>query len=126
MSTIPNGHYPSATPVRLSLLREPKQGGPGRTLTDELISYGLLTGDGYAHGAVKHGSKEWAHYDYRTGETHHTNHVESFWKLFKASVRGTHIHVSSQHMAKYLGEFSFRSNHRQMQGAMFDLLIAAL
>jgi hypothetical protein len=26
----------------------------------------------------------------------------------------------------YLGEFSFRSNHRQMQNAMFDLLISAL
>ena len=94
--------------------------------TDELYSYGLLTGDGFKHGAVKHGAKEWAYYDYRTGAVHHTNHVESFWKLFKASIRGTHIHVSSQHMARYLGEFSFRSNHREMKGAMFDLLIAAL
>ena len=94
--------------------------------TDELYSYGLLTGDGFKHGAVKHGAKEWAYYDYRTGAVHHTNHVESFWKLFKASIRGTHIHVSSQHMARYLGEFSFRSNHREMKGAMFDLLIGAL
>ena len=94
--------------------------------TDELYSYGLLTGDGFKHGAVKHGAKEWAYYDYRTGATHHTNHVESFWKLFKASIRGMHIHVSSQHMARYLGEFSFRSNHREMKGAMFDLLIGAL
>ncbi len=29
-------------------------------------------------------------------------------------------------MNRYLGEFSFRSNHRQMRNAMFDLLIAAL
>jgi transposase len=94
--------------------------------TDELISYGLLNGDGFKHGTVKHGAKEWSYYDYRHDATHHTNHVESFWKLFKASVRGTHVHVSSQHMARYLGEFSFRSNHRDMQGAMFDLLIAAL
>jgi len=94
--------------------------------TDELMSYGLLTGEGYEHGAVKHGAKEWAFYDYRTGATHHTNHVESFWKLFKASVRGTHIHVSSKHMKRYLNEFSFRSNHRKMQNAMFDLLISRL
>ena len=94
--------------------------------TDELMSYGLLTGDGYEHGAVKHGAKEWAYYDYRTGATHHTNHVESFWKLFKASVRGTHIHISSKHMQRYLNEFSFRSNHRQMKNAMFDLLISRL
>lgn len=100
---------------------------PGSTVsTDELMSYGLLSGDGYAHGTVKHGQKEFAHYDYRTGALHHTNHVESFWKLFKHSVRGTHIHISPQHMEKYLGEFTFRSNHRQMENAMFDLLIGAI
>ena len=94
--------------------------------TDELVSYGLLEGDGYKHGVVNHGRKEFAHYDYRENVTHHTNHVESFWKLFKASVRGTHIHVSPQHMEKYLGEFTFRSNRRAMGNAMFDLLIGAL
>jgi hypothetical protein len=29
-------------------------------------------------------------------------------------------------MAKYLNEFAFRSNHRLMENAMFDLLIAAV
>ena len=94
--------------------------------TDELYSYGLLTGDGFKHGAVKHGVKEWAYYDYSHKATHHTNNVESFWKLFKASVRGTHIHVSSKHMQRYLNEFAFRSNHRKMQNAMFDLLVSRL
>lgn len=94
--------------------------------TDELMSYGLLEGDGYKHGAVKHGAKEWSYYDWQHGATHHTNHVESFWKLFKASVRSTHIHVSSKHMQRYLNEFSFRSNHRKMQNAMFDLLICRI
>lgn len=27
--------------------------------TCKLMSYGLLTGDGYKHGSVKHGAKEW-------------------------------------------------------------------
>lgn len=100
---------------------------PGSAVsTDELISYGLLEGDGFKHGAVNHGSKEWAYYDYRTKEVHHTQSVESFWKLFKDSVNSTHIHISGKHMDRYLGEFAFRSNHRQMRNAMFDLLIAAL
>jgi hypothetical protein len=30
--------------------------------TDELYSYNLLTGDGYAHGTVQHGKKEYAYY----------------------------------------------------------------
>jgi hypothetical protein len=34
--------------------------------------------------------------DYRHGATHHTNHVELFWKLFKYSVRSTHIHISAK------------------------------
>ena len=94
--------------------------------TDELVSYGLLEGDGFKHGAVNHSAKEGTYYDYRHGATHHTQHVESFWKLFKDSVNSTHIHISQKHMDRYLGEFSFRSNHRQMRNAMFDLLIAAL
>jgi transposase len=53
-------------------------------------------------------------------------HVESFWSMFKRSVKSTHIHVSQKHMQTYLDEFSFRSNHRQMGNAMFDLLIAAV
>jgi transposase len=94
--------------------------------TDELVSYGLLTSDGFTHGQVKHGIKEYAYYDYRHGVTHHTNHVESFWRLFKNSILSTHIHVSKKHMNRYLSEFAFRSNHRQMENAMFDLLIGAL
>lgn len=94
--------------------------------TDELMSYGLLEDDGYTHGHVKHGAKEFAYYDYRHGVTHHTNHVESFWKVFKHSVRSTHISISQKYMDQYLGEFTFRSNHREMKNAMFDLLIGAV
>ncbi|MDG4892731.1 transposase [Mesorhizobium sp. WSM4976] len=68
--------------------------------------------------------RNWSHYDWRAGETFSTNHVESFWVLFKRSVRSTHIHVSSKHMHRYLDEFTFRSNHREMQNAMFDLIVA--
>jgi transposase len=94
--------------------------------TDELVSYGLPAPDGYAHGVVKHGAKEFAYYDYHHGVTHHTNHVKSFWRLFKHSIRSTHIHISSKYMDKYLGEFTFRSNHHHMKNAMFDLLIGAV
>lgn len=94
--------------------------------TDELMSYGLLEKDGFKHGAVNHSAEEWTYYDYRHGVTHHTNTVESFWRLFKVSVRSTHIHVSPKYMERYLGEFTFRSNHRAIKNAMFDLLIGAL
>jgi len=93
--------------------------------TDELHSYGLLTEDGYKHGTVRHGRREWASYDPRQGVTHHTNHVENFWRHFKYAIRSTHTSVSGKHMPKYLSEFTFRANHRGEMNRMFDRLIAA-
>jgi transposase-like protein len=92
--------------------------------TDEHLSYNLLTEEGYVHGSVAHAKKEWAKRDPETGVNHHVNSVESFWRLFKRSIDSTHIHVSQKYMQRYLDEFTFRSNHRAMEGAMFDLLIA--
>ncbi|GBQ91006.1 transposase [Acetobacter nitrogenifigens DSM 23921 = NBRC 105050] len=100
---------------------------PGSTVsTDELVSYGLLTNDGYQHGVVKHAAKEYAYYDYRAKATFHVNTVEGFWRLFKASVRSTHIQISSKHMQRYLAEFTFRVSYRARVNGMFDLLVGAL
>lgn len=94
--------------------------------TDELMSYGLLTGDGYAHGTVSHGKKEWSYFDYGHKAQHHTNTVEGFWRLFKASVRSTHVAISPKHLQRYLDEFTFRANHRNRVNGTFDLLVGAL
>ncbi|MBA3526792.1 MAG: IS1595 family transposase [Sphingomonas sp.] len=93
--------------------------------TDELRSYGLLTSDGYRHGRVNHKAGEYARYVCKS-LTFHTNTVEGFWRLFKASVRSTHVSISSKHMQRYLDEFSFRVNHRERVNGMFDLLVGAL
>jgi transposase len=93
--------------------------------TDEHHGYRLLSGADYKHGSVNHNKKEWARRD-ADGTHHHVAHVESFWRLFKYSVKSTHIHVSAKHMQRYLDEFTFRSNHREMGNAMFDLMIGAL
>jgi transposase-like protein len=113
--TIPNAKTDS---LRNPILRTVERGST--VSTDEHKAYTLLTRDGYVHGVVNHSQHEY----YRDG--HHTNHVESFWKLFKDSIRSTHIHVSAKYMDRYLKEFTFRSNHRQMTNAMFDLLISAV
>lgn len=49
--------------LREAVLRNVERGST--VSTDELMSYGLLEGDGYKHGVVKHGAKEFAYYDYR-------------------------------------------------------------
>lgn len=95
---------------------------PGsRVSTDELNIYKKrLTGLGYQHGYVNHGSEEYVNGDI------HTNIIEGFWSHFKCSVRGTHRAISPQHMMNYLGEFEYRFNRRRdVFGAMFDRLIAA-
>jgi transposase len=118
---IPNVKTATLRPIVLESVEK------GSTVsTDEMPGYNLLKGDGYVHGAVDHSRKEWAWTDHQTGTRFSTNGTESFWKLFKDSVNGTHIHISSKHLDRYLGEFSFRSNFRQMRNAMFDLLVAAL
>ncbi len=104
-----------------------KHVAPGSVVsTDEAKGYGLVTGEGHTHLRVNHSEEDYAHYDYRAKDTASVNGVENFWKHFKASVRGTHVHVSRGHMPEYLGEFTYRANHREMGNAMFDALIAAL
>lgn len=95
-------------------------------LTDEYVAYKLLKREGYQHLTVKHRHKKYVRKDHATGIMVSVNGVESFWKLFKDSVRSTHIHVSKKYMDRYLGEFTFRSNHREMKNGMFDLLVSAL
>lgn len=81
---------------------------------------------GAGHGAVKHVRGEYAFYDYTTGTNHHVNSVEGFWRLFKASIRSTHVAISPKYMQRYLDEFTFRANHRDRVNGMFDLLVGAL
>ena len=92
--------------------------------TDEWSAYNLLTGDGYRHGRINHSVKEWARMDASEDVSISTNGIENFWKQLKVSIRSTHVSVSQQHMPKYLGEFTFRANHRQEVNAMFDRLVA--
>jgi len=88
--------------------------------TDELKSYAKLARHGYAHGAVNHGAEEWVK------GIHHTQGIEGFWSILKRSIRGTHVHVSRKHLAKYLAEFEFRWNLRDDPASMFPFLLKRL
>ncbi len=89
-------------------------------ITDELRSYDSLKKDGpYQHYRVNHSAKEYV------WETIHTNTIEGYWSRLKNSIRGTHVHVSSDHLWKYVSEFSFRYNMRKEPGAMFGRLVEA-
>lgn len=88
--------------------------------TDQLPTYKGLADVGYFHDSVNHALMEW------TRGNIHTNNLESFWARLKLSIRGTHIHVSRKHLPKYLSEFEFRFNHRDLSSEqMLDRLMKA-
>lgn len=88
--------------------------------TDEHQGYNKLRGIGYKHGRVTHHTKQYVN------GPHHVNSLEGFWSMLKRSIRGTHVHVSAKHLAKYLGEFEFRYNLRHSPSVMFDRLLTRL
>lgn len=86
--------------------------------TDESTLYNSLSKSGYInHGVIKHAAEE-----YRRGETS-TNTIEGFFGQLKRMIFGTHVHVSPQHLQKYVDEAVFRYNHRFKDVDMFGCLV---
>ena len=44
----------------------------------------------------------------------HTNNIESFWALLKRGLTGIYQHASDEHLYRYLNEFTFRFNNKQL------------
>ena len=68
-------------------------------------------GDEYAgHSSVDHSAEEYV----RLGGFAHTNTVESHFALLKRGIYGTFHNISEAHLHRYLAEFDFRANTRNM------------
>lgn len=82
---------------------------PKTTLhTDESRLY-TKVGKEYAdHQTVNHSKGEFA----RNGVT--TNNVENYFSIFKRGMRGVYQHCSERHLQRYLTEFDFRYNSRDI------------
>ncbi len=86
-------------------------------MTDE-AGYYKRTGREYGgHGTVNHSIKE-----YVRGGFWHTNTVEGYFSILKRGITGNYQWVSAKHLKRYLGEFDFRYNSRDVS----DLERAAL
>lgn len=88
--------------------------------TDQLQSYNKLSQHGYQHGVVRHDYEEWVN------GIHSTNRIEGFWSHLKNGIRSTHIHVSKQHLQKYVDEFACRYNNRHEPAEMFRRVLAQI
>jgi transposase-like protein len=83
-----------------------------RLMTDELRSYERI-GWSYAdHKSISHGRGE-----YVVGEAH-TNTVEGYFSILKRGINGVYHHVSREHLNRYLSEFDFRYNHREVSDSL--------
>ena len=86
--------------------------------TDEFRAYNVLK-NGYNHDIVRHSANE-----YVSGSVH-TNNIENFWSLLKRGLDGIYHHVSDKHLGRYVNEFTFRYNNRQLsEGSKFDVALA--
>jgi hypothetical protein len=54
----------------------------------------------------------------------HTNTAENFFSILKRGINGTYHHVSPAHLPRYLAEFDFRYNARNLSDS--ERTIAAL
>ena len=76
---------------------------PGSTIhTDEGVCYKGIEKLGYKHETVNHSRGEYVKGDITT------NGIEGFWARLKKGIRDTHIHVSKQHLQRYLDDYAFR------------------
>jgi transposase-like protein len=91
-------------------------------MTDEAAVYPSIGREFAGHGSVNHSAEEYV----KTGGFHHTNTVESHFALLKRGVFGTFHNISEAHLSRYLAEFDFRANTRDMtDGERAAALLAA-
>lgn len=76
--------------------------------TDESYLYKKVGKEFADHETVKHSAGEY----YRNGVT--TNNVENYFSIFKRGMKGVYQHCSEKHLGRYLVEFDFRFNHRDI------------
>ncbi len=80
--------------------------------TDESRIYTRVGGEFSAHRTVNHSAKE---YVGKHGQT--TNACENYFSIFKRGMKGVYQHCGEQHLQRYLVEFDFRFNNREIEDA---------
>lgn len=92
-----------------------------RIMTDELSSYrGIGRHFDGGHETVNHSADEYVRGDVTT------NTIEGFFSILKRGINGIYHSVSKEHLHRYLAEYEFRYNHRELEdGARTSAAIKA-
>jgi transposase-like protein len=78
-------------------------------MTDESVVYPKVGREFKGHGTVNHSADE-----YVRGSFWYTNTVESYFAILKRGVYGTFHNISEAHLPRYLAEFDYRYNTRDL------------
>ena len=87
-------------------------------ITDEFRSYNILTKKDFIHLRVDHTKNEYVKDGFST------NRNENWNSTMKRMIKGTHIHVSRKHLAKYVAENTFRYVNRKQPEMMFEKILS--
>ncbi len=77
--------------------------------TDESPIYTRIGEKYAAHKTVNHSRGQYVRPDGMT-----TNHVENYFSVFKHGMKGVYQHCKEKHLQRYLTEFDFRYNRRDL------------
>lgn len=88
--------------------------GWSQVMTDDATVYPFALKNRVAsHDVVCHSKDEYVRYE--DGRTIHTNTVEGFFSILKRGIIGVYHHVGKGHLHRYLSEFDFRYNAREIE-----------
>ncbi|WP_420406145.1 IS1595 family transposase [Nisaea sp.] len=102
-------HVPNVTSKTVREILVTQASRDSFLMTDESPVYRKVGREYQGHGSVNHSIDE-----YVRGGFYHTNTVENYFSILKRGINGTYQAVSKQHLKRYLGEFDFRYNFRNV------------
>ncbi len=101
-------HVPTADAETVAKIVRENVHKETRLHTDESRLYPAIGREFAAHETVNHSGREYARGDVTT------NSVEGFFGIFKRGMRGNYQHCAEKNLHRYLAEFDFRYNTRNI------------
>ena len=102
-------HVPSVSQKNLRPILNEQIDKATYLMTDDAPVYPAIGRNYAGHGTVNHSIKE-----YVRGVFWHTNTDENYFSLLKRGITGNYQWVNAKHLKRYLGEFDFRYNTRNV------------
>lgn len=101
-------HVPRVNAETLRPILNAQVDAATHVMTDEGAAAKKIGSEYAKHGMVNHSIGEYV----RGGV--HTNTIEGYFSIFKRGMKGVYQHCSEQHLKRYIAEFDFRYNERDI------------